>query len=178
MSQLAQRYALALYEVAKDKGNSDQCLETMVALKQSLEDNKDILEVLKTPLISDTDKVAVLKNAVGEGMNDELATFFELLTKNNRLGSIPQIVTALQERSSKEKGLVSGTVRSTEKLTEQEKSEVRKVIEKELSSSVELTYTVDPQMIGGIEARVGSYIFEDSIKSHMQKLNDFITRRV
>ncbi len=58
------------------------------------------------------------------------------------------------------------------------KPESKKAIEKKLASTVELKFNVKPKMIGGIEARVGSYIFEDSIQSHMQKLNDFIMRRV
>ena len=178
MSQLADRYATAFFEATKKKGNHQECLETLTALKESLLENKDILEVLNTPLISDTEKEGVLKSAVGSAMNEELGTFFQLLTKNNRLSDLPQIVTSLQEKASKEMGLVSGTVRSAAELSDQEKQEVKKIIEKELSTTVELSFTVDPAMIGGIEARVGSYIFEDSIKSHMQKLNDFITRRV
>ena len=178
MSQLAERYATALFEVTKKKGNGAECLETLLALKESLMENKDILEILGTPLISDVEKEGLLKSAVGSAMNDELATFFQLLTQNNRLGELPQIVTAYQEKASQEMGLVSGTVRSAVELTEQEKTEVKNIIEKELSTSVELSFSVDSTMIGGIEAKVGSYIFEDSIKSHMQKLNDFITRRV
>lgn len=178
MSQLAERYATALFEVTKAKGNGKECLETLVALRESLLENKDILELLGTPLISDSDKEAVIKSAVGSAMNDELTTFFQLITKNNRLAELPKIITAYQEKTSEEMGLVSGTVRSATELSDQEKAEVKKCIETELKVSVELQFQVDPKMIGGIEAKVGSYIFEDSIKSHMQKLNDFITRRV
>lgn len=178
MSQLAERYAIALFEVTKKKGNGQECLETLAALKESLLANKDILEILGTPLISDSEKEGVLKSAVGSAMNDELATFFQLIAKNNRLSELPQIITAYQNKAAEDMGLVSGSVRSATELTDQEKSEVKKMIEKELSTNVELNFVVDSTMIGGIEARVGSYIFEDSIKSHMQKLNDFITRRV
>lgn len=178
MSQLAERYATALYDVVKTKGNVQEVLETLEALKQSLLDNKDILEILNTPLISDNDKEAVLKSAVGSGLTDELATFFKLLAKNNRLGDIPTIVTALQARNSQELGVETGVVRSAVELSGEEKQRVQKSIETKLNKKVDLQYVVEPDMIGGIEAKVGSYIFEDNIKSHMQKLNDFITRRV
>lgn len=178
MSQLAERYATALFDVTNAKGNTNEVLETLEALKMSLEQNKDILEVLGTPLISDTEKEGVLKSAVGSGLNEELSTFFALLTKNNRLSEIPSIVTALQDRVASERGVESGTVRSATELTDAEKTNVKNLIEKKLSKKVTLEFAVDPKMIGGIEAKVGSYIFEDSIKTHMQKLNDFITRRV
>ena len=178
MSQLADRYATALYEATKKSGSSAQVLETLVALKESIADNKQIMEILSMPLISPAEKQDVLKSAVGQSFNEELGNFFQLLARNNRLGALPSIVTSLQEKTAEDLGVVAGKVRSAVELSEQEKAEVKKIIESQLSSSVELKFQVDPEMIGGIEAKVGSYIFEDSIKSHMQKLNDFITRRV
>ena len=178
MSQLADRYATALFEVTKKKGNTEEVLGTLLALKESLLANKDVLEILTNPLISETEKEAVLKSAVGAGLNDELGTFFQLLSKNNRISNIPNIVTAFHEKVSLDQGLMSGVVRSATELSADEKAQVTQKIEKELSKKVELQFEVDPKMIGGIEAKVGSYIFENSIKSHMQKLNDFITRRV
>ncbi len=178
MSQLSERYATALYEVTKKKGNTQEVLETLTALRTSLLENKEILEILSTPLISDSDKEGVLKNAVASGLNEEIGTFFQLLTKNNRLSEIPQIVTAYQNCVANEMGVESGVVRSATELSDTEKTQVKSLIEKKLSKKVDLKFKVDPKMIGGIEAKVGSFIFEDSIKTHMQKLNDFITRRV
>lgn len=178
MSQISERYATALYEVTQAKGNTSEVLATLKALKTSLEENKDVLEMLNAPLLSDTDKEAVLKSAIANAINDELSTFFSLLIKNNRLLLLPQIVQALEDKVAQEMGVESGTVRSATELTDSEKTEVQKLIEKKLSKKVDLSFVVDSKMIGGIEAKVGSYIFENSIKTHMQKLNDFITRRV
>jgi F-type H+-transporting ATPase subunit delta len=178
MSQLAQRYASALYDVTKQKNNTSETMEVLQALRHSLNDNKQILNMLSTPLMTDKEKETVLKSAVGNQMNDEMATFFSLLTKNGRLDQIPLIAKAFEERVAKDMGVESGTVRSAIELTEQEKSEVKALIESKLAKKVDLTFTIDKAMIGGIEAKVGSYIFEHSIKTHMQKLNDFITRRV
>jgi F-type H+-transporting ATPase subunit delta len=101
-----------------------------------------------------------------------------LITKNNRISEIPTIAAAYKAKVAQEMGVESGTVCSASELNETEKTEVKALIEKKLAKKVELTFTVDPKMIGGIEAKVGSFIFEHSIKTHMQKLNDFITRRV
>ena len=178
MSQLAERYSDALFEATDAKGNREECLQVLTELKKSLLENRSILELLSTPLVSDEEKVQILTTAIAPVSNNEITTFFKLLTKNDRLAHLPDVITAFQDRSSKELGLVSGSVKSSHELSDSEKSEVKKLIEKELQTSVELEFNTDPTMIGGIEAKVGSYVFEDSIKSHMQKLNDFITRRV
>jgi F0F1-type ATP synthase delta subunit len=60
MSQLAERYATALYEVTQAKGNTAATLETLEALQMSLNENKDVAEILSTPLISDTEKEGLL----------------------------------------------------------------------------------------------------------------------
>jgi F-type H+-transporting ATPase subunit delta len=178
MSQLADRYAGAFFEVTQKKGNTQDCLQTLKALKISMSENKSIRELFNTPLINDMDKKNIIKKAVGNDLNDELSSFIDLLSKNNRLKDLTQITTSYEEKAAEGMGLIAGTVRSATELTDIEKSEVKKSIEKELSTKVELTFSVDSSMIGGIEAKVGSYIFEDSIKTHMQKLNDYITRRV
>ena len=178
MSQLSERYASALYDVTKEKGNTQEVLEVLVELRQSLTENKGLLEIFNSPLMSDTEKQDVLKTAVGAGLNDELSTFFDLLTKNNRITEIPSIAKAFEEKVAGDLGVEKGTVCSAVELSDSEKTNVQKLIEEKLGKKVTLSYAVDEKMIGGIEAKVGSYIFEDSIKTHMQKLNDFITRRV
>lgn len=178
MSLLAERYAIALYEVTKSKGTSQSCSDSLHELASALESNKDVLDLLSTPLISDNDKEAILKSALAGDNNQELETFLKLLTKNNRLSEIPQISKAFHDKALQEKNVISGKVQSAAELSDPEKNEIKNVIEKQLNSNVDLSFEVNPQIIGGIEAKVGSYIFEDSIKTHMQKLNDFITRRV
>lgn len=178
MSQLAERYSTALFEVLKDKNQISETLETLVALKESLNDNKQILEVLRAPLIDDGEKLAIIKNVFSEGMTKELETFFQLLSKNGRLADLPLVISKLEERVAKDQGVERGVVRSALELSDDEQKRIQSIIENKLSKKVELQFNVEANMIGGIEAKVGSYIFEDSVKSHMQKLNDFITRRV
>ena len=178
MAQVGDRYAQALFEVAKKNNNISEVSETLFALGEAIESNDEVKKVLVSPLVANNDKVAILKSALGGSVSEELTTFFDLLAKNNRLASIPEVVVSFKEVMSKTSGVMTGEVSSTIELTDQEKAEVQKIIETKLSQKVELQYNIKPNMIGGIEAKVGSYIFEDSIKSHMQKLNDYITRRV
>lgn len=178
MSQVAERYALSLYEVCLEKKNVENTLEALSALSESFENHEDIRTVLTSPLVSNSDKISILNSALQGHMSDELKTFFELLAKNNRIGSLTDIARNFKEIVDKTSGVVTGEVTSAVALSDAEKSEVQKTIETKLGQKVQLKFSINEKMIGGIEARVGSYIFEDSIKSHMQKLNDYITRRV
>ncbi len=178
MSQLASRYATALFEVTQKNGITAETLDSLLALSSALESNPRVREALKAPLLTDKDKEEILNNALGGSPSREVETFIKLLAKNNRLNEIPLMAAAFENKVSTNKGIMKGTVSSATELSPDEKSRVQKMIENKLKTTVELSYQTKPEMIGGIEAKVGSYIFEDSVKSHMSKLNDFITRRV
>jgi len=178
MSQIAERYASALYQIAQEKKSAPQILDNLVGLGECLTQHDDIRTAFNSPLIANDDKVAMLKTALKNGMSTDFDSFISLLAKNNRLYLVPAIVEAFKTMFYKDSGTVEGQVRSAVELTDQEKTDLKNVIEEKLSKKVDLTYTVEKDMIGGIEAKVGSYIFEDSIKSHIEKLNEFITRRV
>ena len=178
MSQLASRYASALFEVTQKNGITAETLDSLLALSSAITNNPQVNEALKAPLLTDLEKQQILKVSLGGAPSKELETFIKLLSKNNRLHEIPQMTAAYEDKVTADKGLMKGTVSSATELSPDEKSRVQKMIENKLKTTVELNYQIKPEMIGGIEAKVGSYIFEDSVKSHMSKLNDFITRRV
>lgn len=178
MSTVSSRYATALYEATAQTKQEMQTLETLQALAESLEQNKEATALLSSPLLTEEQKTSILVQSLGSALTDELKNLIALLAKNNRLDQIPNIVEAFKQKFSAEKGIISGDVFSAVELSDDEKLKVKKSIEKKLAAIVELKFQVKPSMIGGIEARVGSFIFEDSVQSNMQKLNDFITRRV
>ena len=178
MSPLAKPYATALFEVTRKQEKTSETLHVLLALVESLENHPDIFEVFKSPLVSGEDKKIFLKKAMGSAITDELENFFELLVKNNRLPELLEIVKAFETMNSKSQNVTAGVVDSAIELTDSEKKGVKQSMEKQLSGLVELQFRVRPEMIGGVEVRVGGYLFEGSIMSHIKKLNDFIIRRV
>ncbi len=178
MSPLAKPYATALFEVTEKAGKTGETLKVLLALVESLEKNQDIFDFFKSPLVSNEDKKVLLKKALGLLTMDELKNFFEILVENNRFTEFFDIVKVFETINSENSGFTKGFVDSAVELTNSEKSEVKKFIEDQLSCPVEFQFNVKPEVIGGIEARVGGYFFEDSVKCHIKKLNDFIVRRV
>lgn len=178
MSVLAERYALALFQASKKKDQLVTVNSFLAELATALSDHADIRQLFFSPMVSAGDKLALLKTSVGGQFPPELESFFTVLSENNRLGILPEIARAFTDLINQDKGLMNGTVVSAVDLSDDEKKSLQQTIEKELETSVTLTFSVDPQVIGGVEVKVGSYVFEDSVLSHMEKLNDFITRRV
>ena len=200
---IGEKYARALYEsmgglrsgpvvVDKDISGSMERGQGSPAGGRSLEDWERLLNSLEealrgspefsmffsSPLIPSQDKLGVLKNTLGEEIFSGLEVFLKILDKNKRWPHLVEILGAFRKIFLKNQGLLRGQVRSAVELGDGEKALVKKQIEKNLSQNVDLIYKVDPQLMGGIEARVGSYLFEHSMSRHMAKLNDFVVRRM
>jgi F-type H+-transporting ATPase subunit delta len=136
----------------------------------------EVVSFFKSPLFSPLDKENVITQALGGKLDGVLADFLKLLAKNGRIGLFPQIIDEFKESSAGGKGVKKGEVYSPSALNDSEKQNIKEAIEKKLNIQVNLDYQVNPDLIGGIEAKVGSFIFEDSLRSNLKKLNDSLKR--
>jgi F-type H+-transporting ATPase subunit delta len=174
-SQAVQAYATAFYEMSKEGGKANSFADDASSLALAFKD-PEILMFFKSPLYSVEDKEAVVAKALGGKVDSLLSDFINLLAKNGRLGLFPSIIEEFKDATSGGKGQKKGEVFSATELSETEKKNLQQSIEKKLGTSVSLGFKVNPDLIGGIEARVGSYIIEDSLKSNLEKLNDSLKR--
>jgi F-type H+-transporting ATPase subunit delta len=161
--------------MANEAGKANRFVEEVDQLTPVFKD-PDVIAFFRSPLFSAVDKEKVIEQTVGGKLDATLADFLKLLAKNGRLGLFPQIIEEFKEASSGGKGAKRGEVYSSAELSEAEKQNIKAAIEKKLNAQVNLDYKVNPELIGGIEAKVGSYIIEDSLSSNLRNLNDSLKR--
>ncbi len=177
-SELANRYAKALFELTAQGEKGDKVLDELRALEQIFGRDEQIREFLASPVVKVEDKLAALKAAMtGKGLSEEVESFVALLAQKNRLGIFPQIVEAMKAQSDVAHGVTRGAVRSAVVLPPNERKQIEDIVSKYTSKQVILTYKEDPSVIGGLIAEVGSYTFDDTLTSHLRRLKDEMTRR-
>lgn len=174
-SQIVQSYASAFYEMATESGKAGRFNEEVDILIPVFKD-PEVVAFFKSPIFSPVDKQNVIEQALGGKLDATLADFLKLLAKNGRIGLFPQIIEEFKESASDGKGQKKGEVFSSAELSDSEKKNIKEAIEKKLDAQVNLEFKVKPDLIGGVEAKVGSYIFEDSLRSNLKKLNDSLKR--
>jgi len=174
-SQVIQSYASAFYEMANESGKANSFLADVEQLTPVFKD-AEVSSFFKSPLFSAADKEKVIEQAFGGKLDSTLGDFLKLLAKNGRLGLFPQIIEEFKQTASGGKGAKRGEVYSSNELSETEKQNIKAAIEKKLNTQVSLDFQVKPELIGGIEAKVGSYIIEDSLSSNLRNLNDSLKR--
>lgn len=176
---LATRYARALYNLAKDGGDEDTVFGQMRAINQAFSGDHEVSGFLFSPVIRPAQKVAALeKLTAGLAIPESLKNFLLLLGKKNRLGIFKDIVIAYQQIADEAHGVTRGTVRSATVLAPEERKRIETLVGRATKKQVILTYKEDPALVGGLVAEVGSFTFDDSLISHLKRINEQLTRSV
>lgn len=175
-SAIAEKYALALFEVASEKKLVEEFKTTLKKVVELLSaEDFDIL--LNSPVSSQISFKEMAKTALTSAIPDkELQSFFLILIDKGRLGLLPSIVDEFFKRADQKEGIMRGEVRSSRTLKDNEIQKLTSAVEENLNQKVSLNFNVDPSLIGGFEINVGGYRFVDSIKGHLNKLNEVVRR--
>jgi F-type H+-transporting ATPase subunit delta len=176
-SQVASRYAKALYGFAKEKGEQDQVFDQMRIINEAFENDQEIAGYIHTPLVRPTDKLKVIEKLVGAvPVSESLKNFLLLLAKKNRLPIFAEVVNAYQIIADESHGVTRGVVRSAAVLGPEDRKRIAEIVSKATKKQVILTYKEDPSLLGGLVAEVGSFTFDDSLTSHLKRINEQLTR--
>lgn len=177
-TELAKRYAKAIFEVAIDNKTQDRVFAELRTLDEVVSRDKEIFDFLTSPLVKPSERVEALTKALGnKGLSKEVVDFLMILAEKDRFVIFHEVVRAFESESDAANNVCRGTVRSAVLLAQTERQRIEETVEKVLKKKVIMTYKVDPSVIGGLIAEVGSYTFDDSISSHLTRMNEELKRR-
>jgi F-type H+-transporting ATPase subunit delta len=174
---VANRYARALFQLAKEKNEQDAIFEQMRVIDDAFSLEKDIMEFVHSPLIRPSDKEKAMVGLTGKiTVSDSLKNFLLLLARKNRLDLFPEIMSSFQQINDEANGVTRGTVRSATVLAPEERKRIEQLVGKATKKQVILTYKEDPTLLGGLVAEVGSFTFDDSLSAHLTRINEQLNR--
>jgi F-type H+-transporting ATPase subunit delta len=178
VSIIAQRYAKAVYELAVESRQQDKVFNDLRELENVFSKDQEVHNFLTNPLFDVSSRVVALeKSMAGKGVSKEAADLVLLLARKDRFAVFKEIVAAYEKQADEANKVCRGTVRSASTLGQAERSRIEETVEKVLKKKVIMTYKVDPTVIGGLIAQVGSYTFDDTIASHLGRMNEELKRR-
>ncbi len=168
---VARRYAVALADVVTKTNETSSVQSELKTWEQLISGNGDLQTALSNPAISQTDKENVLNNLIEKTKPTKTtANFLRVLLRNSRLTEISEInekfSSVLEERSGK----ISAKITSARMLSEQEKAEMQSNLSKLTGKSVSLNFETDETLIGGVVTRIGSTVYDGSVKTQLEEL--------
>ncbi len=170
-SQIAEPYAQALMSLAESQNLTLVFGDEIRSLLGLLDQSPEFEAVLSNPLVSDDNKKSILRQVLGSEVNGYLLNFMMLLVDKRRIGFLRAVCQQFQIRLRKLTNTVLAEVVSALKLTEGQREAVTEKV-KQLTSAqaVELETTVDPDIIGGVVIKVGSQVFDSSLKGQLRRI--------
>ena len=178
VTEVSKRYAKALLAATKQKGTHQKAFAELKVVADAFAADASIAAYFQNPVITPDQKVAAVKAALtGKPMSEEVLSTLVLLAENNRLSVLSDVALAFQGLLDQEAGVTRGTVRSAQPLSADAQKDLESKITKVLNKRIILTYVQDPKLLGGVVAEADGWTFDDSIETHLKKLNEELNRR-
>lgn len=167
---IAERYALALFQLAKENGQSDIIAEELRTIKKVLEENKGFISLLESPKLSNEAKRTLIKNSFPNVTPSVLNTLM-LLTDRHREDTIIPVAAAFIDLLNEERGVAEATVYSVRPLTAIETQAISGVFALKVGKqSLNIENIVDTDLLGGVKVRIGNRIFDGSLRGKLERL--------
>ncbi|MEL6343568.1 MAG: ATP synthase F1 subunit delta [Myxococcota bacterium] len=175
---LARRYARALLDLGRESNKIDafnQDLETFGAVL-ALEDGA-LRFALYNPGLSIAERKSVLEAVLARlELNGMTNNFLKLLVDKNRLSVFDEIQAAYREMADELAGRVRAAVTTATPLSEDNAARIQQVLADSTGRQVIVDFAVDPELIGGIVARIGDTVYDASVRSRLQRLKETIAQ--
>lgn len=177
ISEVSNRYARALFEIAQGTGRVDLVFSELRVLSESFKTDSSVGEFFNSPLVSSESKMNVIKNSLSGKVSEEVLNTILLLADNNRLFYFNEIAQAFEKISDDSHGVTRGQVTSASTLSQDERKKISETVQKITGKKVILGFQEDSSLLGGMVAQVGGWTFDDSLQSHLTRMKEELNRR-
>lgn len=168
---ISKTYGEALFELAVEEKKTDVFLDEVNAVLEALELNSDFYKLLNHPKISKEEKIQVVENVFKGRISDEVTGFLTLIISKERYKELDAILEYFISRVKEEKGIGTAYVTTAVTLNEIQKAQVKeKLLSTTQYNEMEMFYTTDESLIGGMVIRIKDRVVDSSIKTKLSEI--------
>jgi len=171
MGSIARRYAKALFTLAAEMGRVEPWSDALQALKQAVEGSPDLVDVLSNPVYSKEQRRAIVEKLAGAlRLDQEPTSLLYLLAERNRLGYLAAVVDTFRALADQHLGRLRARVTSAVPLDASATAAIAEKLSQATKTQVLLEKAVDPALLGGVVAQVGSLVYDGSVRTQLEEL--------
>jgi len=178
VSGVAGRYAVALFDLAKDGNLLDAIAGDLDAIEALLRASDDLRRLIKSPLFGreqqskalDSILSEVAKLSGGRAISDLTRRFVGVVAENGRLGFIENIIADFRRLLAAHKGEITAEVVAAHELNETQLTALKEKLKTLVGRDVNLETRIDESLIGGLVIKLGSRMIDSSLKTKLNNL--------
>jgi F-type H+-transporting ATPase subunit delta len=172
MSVLALRYAHAFASVAVSNHlDVTAAQQQLHDFSETLAGSRELREVLINPSIATAQKLKVLDAIAGRiGMFPQVRNFLAVIIDHQRLAELDEILTEYHAVADEQSGFAEAEITSAHALNDEDRAELEAQVSKLAGGRIRATYHQDATLLGGAVVRIGSTVYDGSIRAQLQQL--------
>ena len=169
-SETANRYALALYELAKENSELEIIEKNINDFLAIYNTSEDLKNFIKNPTQSQSNQLEILKKiSIEMSLSKIIKSFLSILVTKRRIFFLNTIFLNFLSLVSKKRGELKASLISSKKLTNEELKNLSTELSQAMGTTVAFDYKVDETLIGGLKMQIGSLMIDTSIKNKLKK---------
>lgn len=172
MAAVASRYARALVDVVlEQKIDGEAARQQLQTMVNAVAESDELRRVWESPAVTAEQKRAVLDAIVRQiGAFKPVRNFMAVLIDHRRIPMLPEIARQFRTEMDAQMGLVEAEISSARELTATEKKDLEARVEQMTGKKVRASYSADRELLGGVVVKVGSTIYDGSIRGQLQRI--------
>lgn len=173
---VARRYAAALFNMAKNRGQVDAVATNLREVVDATRGSRDLMGVMHHPLLTLDKKKSVLRAVFGGNIRPDVEKFLFLIIEKNRAVMLPQILTEFDRLVDEFRGEADAEAVTAVALTPGQIEALQTALHQKFGVNVRLHTRVDPEVLGGLQVRVGDKLIDATVRTKLERLNEQLKR--
>jgi len=174
---LARRYAKAIFDLGSAQGGLDKIGADLRTLAKAMKVSAELAQTLSSPAIRRSDRRKVIDALMQHiGVVTTTRNTVYLLLDRERLSALPMISREIDRMIEEKAGRVSAEVTSAKPLDPSQLSQITAALEKLSGKKVTISNRQDPELLGGVVAKVGDTVYDGSLRTQLRTLRDELSK--
>lgn len=170
LSTIAERYAIALIELAEKYNTLDEFNQNLIAIKETMALNPDLNTFLTHPTVKIEDKKEIIDTIFKSSVSNYVLNTLKILIERNRIFILPSIVSHYRQLLNKKRNIMPATIITAINIDEATKNKIKSKLEQIFNSTIEIETETDSKIIAGVVVNIGDKVIDGSIKTKLENM--------
>ena len=178
MTEAGSVYGLALYDLAKSEGLTEQILKELSVLRQCFEEEPDFLKLLHTPALSKQERCDILDASFRGKLQPYLLNFLKILTEKGYIHHFSHCCDAYRDQYNRDHGILPVTAVTAVPMTDAQQKRLKEKLEALTGKTVELHSRIDPSCLGGVRLDYDGKRVDDTVSHRLDAVRTLLKNTV
>ena len=178
MTEAGSVYGLALYDLAKSEGLTEQILKELDVLKGSFGEEPAFLKLLSTPTLTKQERCDILDHSFRGKLQPYLLNFLKILTEKGYIRHFSDCCEAYRDQYNRDHGILPVTAVTAVPMSDSQQKRLREKLETLTEKTVDLHCRIDPSCLGGVRLDYDGKRVDDTVAHRLDAVRNLLKNTV